>query len=318
MAYQKGDKKSIVIALGGNALGNTPREMEERVANTARQIVDLVESGNNVLVCHGNGPQVGMIANAFGVASETDSNIPEMPFSVCGAMSQGYIGYFLSQALLGELRSRNIMRSVACVVTQTVVDDADVAFENPTKPVGAFLSEEEAKEKMAETGSVFKEDAGRGWREVVASPKPARIVEMDAVCDLVESGYIVIAAGGGGVPVFDKEKRYSGVSAVIDKDLTSAKMAVDISADMLVILTAVEKVAINFNKANQENLDRVTKSEVLKLAEEGHFAPGSMLPKIQACAEYLDGHANGQALITSLDKALLGIEGKTGTLIVSD
>ncbi len=318
MAYQKGNGKSVVVALGGNALGNTPEEMLELVKHTAKQVIDLVEDGNNVLLCHGNGPQVGMIASAFGVASAAEKSVPEMPFPECGAMSQGYIGYQLSQALLGELRARGIERSVATVVSQTVVDENDPAFQNPTKPVGTFMSEEEAKAKMAETGGTYKEDSGRGWRLVVASPKPQRIVEMDAVNDLVDNGYLVIAAGGGGVPVLDNGKQYSGIPAVIDKDRTSAKMAVDIAADMLVILTAVEKVAINFNTPDQKDLDEITISEANKYIEEGQFAPGSMLPKIQACIEYLEAFPSGKALITSLDKAAEGLAGKTGTVIKCD
>jgi carbamate kinase len=318
MAYQKGSGKSVVVALGGNALGNTPEEMLELVKHTAKQVIDLVEDGNNVLLCHGNGPQVGMIASAFGVASAAEKTVPEMPFPECGAMSQGYIGYQLSQALLGELRARGIDRSVATVVSQTVVDENDPAFQNPTKPVGTFMTEEEAKAKMAETGGTYKEDAGRGWRLVVASPKPQRIVEMDAVNDLIGQGYLVIAAGGGGVPVLDNGKQYSGIPAVIDKDRTSAKMAVDTAADMLVILTAVEKVAINFNKPDQKDLDEITISEAKQYIEEGQFAPGSMLPKIQACIEYLEAFPSGKALITSLDKAAEGLAGKTGTVIKCD
>ena len=201
MPYQKGEGKSVVIALGGNALGNTPQEQLELVKATAKNIVDMVEEGINVVVSHGNGPQVGMINNAFAYASANDGKTPEMPFPEAGAMSQGYIGYQLSQAILNDMKLRGIDRSTACVVTQTVVDPADPAFQNPTKPVGAFLSEEEAKAKAAETGWTFKEDAGRGWRQVVASPKPVRIVEFDAVKDLMDAGYIVVSTGGGGGPV---------------------------------------------------------------------------------------------------------------------
>ncbi|MEG0758555.1 MAG: carbamate kinase, partial [Raoultibacter sp.] len=203
MAYQKGEGKSVVIALGGNALGDTPQEQLELVKNTAVHIVDMVAEGINVVVSHGNGPQVGMINNAFAYASANDGKTPEMPFPECGAMSQGYIGYQLSQAILGELKRRGIMRSTATVVTQTVVYPDDPAFQNPTKPVGAFMTEEQAKAKAEETGLTFKEDSGRGWRMVVASPKPQRIVEFDAVKDLMEAGYIVISAGGGGVPVIE-------------------------------------------------------------------------------------------------------------------
>ena len=255
MPYIKSDGKRIVIALGGNALGNTPQEQLELVKHTAACIVDMVAEGNNVIVTHGNGPQVGMINNAFAFASQHDEKTPEMPFPEAGAMSQGYIGYQLSQAILNELRRRGIMRSTANVVTQTVVYPDDPAFQNPTKPVGAFLTEEEAKAKAAETGYTFKEDAGRGWRQVVASPKPRRIVESDAIQDLFDDGYIVVCTGGGGVPVFERNDTYEGVPAVIDKDRSAAMMAATFKADMLVILTAVEKVAINFNTPEQADID---------------------------------------------------------------
>jgi carbamate kinase len=256
-----------------------------------------------------------MISNAFVEAAKTDGKIPEMPFPECGAMSEGYIGYQLSQAILGELKRRSIMRSTACIITQTVVYPEDPAFQNPTKPVGAFLTEEEAKARAAETGATYAEDSGRGWRMMVASPKPQRIVELDAIKDLMDDGYIVIAAGGGGVPVFEYDDTYHGVAAVIDKDRTSAKLAADFKADMLVILTAVEKVAINFGKPNQENLDHMTVSQARGYIEEGQFAPGSMLPKVQACIEYVTAHPGGTALITSLENAAEGLKGQTGTTI---
>lgn len=315
MAYQKGTGMSVVIALGGNALGNTPEEQLELVEDTAVHIVDMVAEGINIVVSHGNGPQVGMISNAFAEASEHDSSIPEMPFPECGAMSQGYIGYQLSQALLGELKRRSILRSTACIMTQTVVYPEDPAFQHPTKPVGPFLSEEEAKKRAAEDGAVYAEDSGRGWRMMVASPRPQRIVELDAIKDLMDDGYVVIAAGGGGVPVFEYDDSYHGVPAVIDKDRTSAKLAADFKADMLVILTAVEKVAINFGKPDQENLDHMTVNEARAFIEQGQFAPGSMLPKVQACIEYLNQYPKGTALITSLEKAAEGLKGETGTTI---
>ncbi len=317
MAYQKGEGKSVVIALGGNALGNTPQEQLELVKNTAEHIVDMVAEGINVVVSHGNGPQVGMINNAFDYASTHDGKTPAMPFPECGAMSQGYIGYQLSQAILNDMKLRGIDRSTACVVTQTVVDPADPAFQNPTKPVGAFLSEEEAKAKAAETGWTFKEDAGRGWRQVVASPKPVRIVEFDAVKDLMDNGYIVISTGGGGVPVIEKDDSYHGVPAVIDKDRSRAKLAADFKADMLVILTAVEKVCINFGKPEQEEISTMTVAEAQKYIEEGQFAPGSMLPKVEACIEFVQQHPEGKALITSLECAADGLKGKTGTVITA-
>ena len=232
-------------------------------------------------------------------------------------MSQGYIGYQLSQAILNDLKHRGINRSTACVVTQTVVDPEDPAFQNPTKPVGAFLTEEEAKAKAEETGWTFKEDAGRGWRQVVASPKPVRIVEFDAVKDLMDGGYVVVSTGGGGVPVFEKEGLYEGVPAVIDKDRSSAKLAADFGADMLVILTAVEKVCINFGKPEQEEISTMTVAEAEEYIAQGQFAPGSMLPKVEACIEYVRAFPEGKALITSLECAAAGLEGKTGTVITA-
>ncbi len=315
MPYKKGEGQNVVIALGGNALGNSPQEQLELVKNTATHIVDMVEGGVNVIVSHGNGPQVGMINNAFAYASANDGKTPEMPFPEAGAMSQGYIGYQLSQAILNELKKRGIERSVANLMTQTVVDAEDPAFKNPTKPVGAFLSEEEAKAKAAETGWTYKEDAGRGWRQVVASPKPVRIVEFDAVTDLMDNGYIVVSTGGGGVPVFENEGAYNGVPAVIDKDRSSALMATEFGADMLVILTAVEKVCINFNTPEQEEISTMTIADCEKYIEEGQFAPGSMLPKIEACMEYVQAYPEGKALITSLECAAAGLRGETGTII---
>jgi len=317
MPYAKGSGKSVVIALGGNALGNTPQEQLELVANTAVHIVDMIAEGINVVVSHGNGPQVGMINNAFDYAAAHDGKTPEMPFPECGAMSQGYIGYQLSQAVLNEMKRRGIMRSTAAVVTQTVVYPDDPAFQNPTKPVGAFLTEEEAARRAEETGYAYKEDAGRGWRQVVASPIHRRIVEFDAVKDLVDGGYIVVSTGGGGVPVFETADGYVGTPAVIDKDRSSAKIAADFKADMLVILTAVEKVAINFGKPDQKNIDTMTVSEAKEYIKQGQFAPGSMLPKVEACIEYVEAFPGGKALITSLECAAAGLRGETGTIVVA-
>lgn len=317
MAYQKGEGKSVVIALGGNALGNTPQEQLDLVKDTAKHIVDMISEGVNVVVSHGNGPQVGMINNTFDYAAGGNDNIPLMPLPECGAMSQGYIGYHLSQAILGELKRRGIMRSTATVITQTVVYPDDPAFNSPSKPVGAFLTEDEAKRRAEETGYIYKEDAGRGWRQVVASPKPQRIVEFDAIKDLMDDGYIVISAGGGGVPVIERDDSYYGVPAVIDKDRSSAKLAADFKADMLIILTAVEKVCINFGTPQQTALDSMTVAEAKKYIDEGHFAPGSMLPKVQACIEYVEAYPEGKALITSLECAAAGLKGLTGTVITS-
>lgn len=317
MAYRKGDGKSVVVALGGNALGSTPQGQLEQAERTAARIVDLVAEGVNVVVTHGNGPQVGMIGDAFECAARRCGTGPEMPFPECGAMSQGYIGYQLSQAILNELRRRGIMRSAAAVVTQTVVRPDDPAFDDPTKPIGAFLTEDEARRRAAETGFSYKEDAGRGWRQVVASPKPQRIVEFDAVKDLMDDGYVVVSAGGGGVPVVERGGGYQGVPAVVDKDLSSAKLAADFKADMLIILTTVERVSINFNTPFQRELDRMTVEEARKYIAEGQFAPGSMLPKVEACLEYLEAHPQGKALITSLARAAEGLAGRAGTLITA-
>lgn len=315
MPYSRGTGNNIVVALGGNALGTTPEEQLRLVDNTAANIVDLIAEGHNVILTHGNGPQVGMIHNAFDYASTHEGTIPEMPFPECGAMSQGYIGYQLSQAVLNELKRRDIKRSCTAVVTQVVVDADDPAFHNLTKPIGVFLSEEEARKRAEETGATYKEDSGRGWRMVVASPRPQRIVEFDTVKDLMDAGYVVIAGGGGGVPVIEREGTYEGIPAVIDKDLTSARIASDMHADMLVILTAVEKVAINFGKPNQQDLSSMTITEAERYIQEGQFAPGSMLPKVEACIAFVREHPQGKALITSLDNAKAGLEGKTGTII---
>lgn len=315
MPQIKESKRNVVIALGGNALGNTPQEQLELVKHTASCIVDLIESGANVIVSHGNGPQVGMINNAFAYASARDSKTPEMPFPEAGAMSQAYIGYQLSQAILNDLRKRGIDRQTVNIITQTVVNQNDPAFDDPSKPVGAFLTEEEAQAKAKATGLTFKEDAGRGWRQVIASPKPIRIVEFDAIKDLVNAGYIVISTGGGGVPVFEIDGSYQGVAAVIDKDRSSARLAADFKADMLIILTAVEKVCINFNKPNQREIDEMSVEEAQRYIGEGQFAAGSMLPKVEACIEFVTENPQGHALITSLEKAKDAFAGKAGTVI---
>lgn len=306
--------KKIVLALGGNALGNTPEEQREAVKITAKSIVDLVEQGNKVIISHGNGPQVGMINLAMDAASQSDVQTPPMPFPECGAMSQGYIGYHLQNALENELCARKRSESVATVVTQTLVDAKDPAFQNPTKPVGAFYSAEEA-EKMKEKGFVFKEDAGRGYRRVVPSPKPIDIVEKNAVKILYENGVIVIAGGGGGIPVVEKDGAYRGVPAVIDKDFTTAKLAELVDADTLIILTAVEKIAIRFGKPDQQWLDVLRPEEAEVYNAAGEFAEGSMKPKVEAALSFVRSKSGREALITSLEKAADGLVGKTGTRI---
>ena len=306
----------LVIALGGNALGNNPEEQLELVKTTASTIVDLVEEGYDVIVGHGNGPQVGMVNLAFESSHNKVGGTPTMPFPECGAMTQGYIGYHLQQSIMNELAKRGIKKNVATVVTQVEVDPEDSAFKNPTKPIGSFYSKEEADKIVAETGYTFVEDAGRGYRRVVPSPKPVSIVELDVVDSLVRSGSVVITVGGGGIPVIKEDGYYKGVAAVIDKDRASAKLALDLKADKLVILTAVEQVAINFNKPDQKNLSRLTIEEARGYIGENQFAKGSMLPKVESCIEYVENTENGEALITSLQKAKEALQGKTGTVIV--
>lgn len=304
----------IVLALGGNALGNSPEEQKAAVKETAKSIVDLVAAGNKVIISHGNGPQVGMINLAMDTSSKSEAKTPAMPFPECGAMSQGYIGYHLQNAIVNELRSKNMDITVASVVTQVQVDSKDPAFENPTKPIGSFYTKEEA-EKLQETGLIFKEDAGRGYRRVVPSPKPIDIVEKAAIEMLYDNGVIVIAAGGGGIPVVDENNNYVGVPAVIDKDFTTAKLAELVNADTLIILTAVEKVAIRFGTPEQEWLDSLSVEEIEKYIEQKEFAEGSMKPKIEAALSFVKSKDNASALITSLDKAIEGLDGKTGTWI---
>ncbi|MBQ1534290.1 MAG: carbamate kinase [Erysipelotrichaceae bacterium] len=307
--------KRLVIALGGNALGNTPKQQLELVKTTAATIVDLVEAGYDVVVGHGNGPQVGMVNLAFENSHNNSGSTPEMPFPECGAMTQGYIGYHLQQSIGRELNKRGISKPVATVVTQVEVDRNDPAFQNPTKPIGSFYAKEEADRIMEETGYSFVEDSGRGYRRVVPSPKPVSIVELETIERLVSEGCIVITVGGGGIPVVKSDGWFEGVAAVIDKDRASAKLALDLHADMLVILTAVEKVSINFNKPNQIDLDEMSLEEAERYIKEGHFAKGSMLPKVESCIDYLEQMKTGKALITSLEKAKEALQGKTGTII---
>lgn len=308
--------KRVVVALGGNALGNTPEEQLELVKNTAKPLVDLVEKGYDVIIGHGNGPQVGMINLAMEFSANKGGGTPYMPFPECGAMTQGYIGYHLQQAIQGELKARNIHKACATVVTQVVVDEADPGFQKPTKPVGSFYTKEEADAIAAEKGFTFVEDAGRGYRRVVPSPIPQRIVELDVVEQLVDAGNIVITVGGGGIPVVESEEGLKGVAAVIDKDRASALLARDVKADQLIILTAVDRVCVNFNKPDQRELPSMTLAEAREYIEQGQFAPGSMLPKVQSCMEFVQSSTNGgTALITSLSRAAEALEGKTGTVV---
>lgn len=305
----------IVIALGGNALGNTPYEQLSLVTETAKPIVDLIAEGNQVIIAHGNGPQVGMINLGMATAAEAGAIKSDMPFPECGAMSQGYIGFHLQNAIGNELAARGMVKDVATVVTQVLVDEADPAFRKPTKPVGAFYDKETAQRIAEEKGFTMVEDAGRGYRRVVPSPKPVDVIETNTVRALVDSGTVVITVGGGGIPVVRKEGKLVGTAAVIDKDFASAKLAELLDADILVILTAVEQVAINFGKPNQENLAELTPEQAQQYIAEGHFAPGSMLPKVEAAVSFAQSKPGRKALITLLEKAKQGIAGETGTII---
>ena len=308
-------KKKIVVALGGNALGNTAYEQAELVKQTSVFIADIIQSGYEVVLAHGNGPQVGMINLSFSHAEEAGVIKADMPFPECGAMSQGYIGYHLQNSLLNELNRRNIKKNVVTLITQVEVDEKDPAFSNPTKPVGSFYSKEEAEVLIREKGFTMTEDAGRGYRRVVPSPLPVDVVEKDAVKTLVNDGYVVITVGGGGIPVVKKDGEYVGVPAVIDKDYASAKLSELTDADILLILTAVEKVCINYKKENQQELDKMTVSEAEKYIAEGQFAVGSMLPKVRACINFVKSDKKRKAIISSLDKASEALAGKTGTVI---
>lgn len=306
--------KRIVIALGGNALGNNLPEQMVAVQETSKAIVDLIEEGHEVVVSHGNGPQVGMIHKAMTQYVKSDPTQTMAPLSVCVAMSQGYIGYDLQNALREELLRRSIKKPVSTILTQVRVDENDKAFENPTKPIGAFMQKEEADILIAKGDNII-EDSGRGYRRVVASPKPVEIVEIDAIKALVDAGQVVVACGGGGIPVIQKDDQLKGVPAVIDKDFASCTMAKALDADCLIILTAVEKVAINFGKPNQEWLSTLTPEEAKKHMADGQFAPGSMLPKVEAALDFAESGAERYSLITLLEKAKEGIAGKTGTII---
>ncbi|MCL2235155.1 MAG: carbamate kinase [Defluviitaleaceae bacterium] len=297
---------TVVVALGGNALGNNVKEQLEMVKQAAKSIVDFVASGHKVVVAHGNGPQVGMIKLLM------DAGKDDMPLVECIAMSQGYIGYHIQQAIRNELAARGINKEVATIPSQTVVDKNDPAFLKPTKPIGAYSTEEEAKQIMAETGKHYMEDAGRGWRWAVASPKPIDIVEKHVVKKLLDDDAIVIACGGGGTPVYDDSGAWKGIDAVVDKDFASAKMAELIGADTLIILTAVEHVALNYTKPDHKDLGSLTVADAKKYEAEGHFAPGSMLPKVQACVGFIE-NGGKKAIIAALEKAQDAIAGKSGT-----
>ncbi|HAZ37426.1 MAG TPA: carbamate kinase [Clostridiaceae bacterium] len=312
----------IVVALGGNALQANPKDTSAEAQlktchETSKAIADLIEDGNEVIITHGNGPQVGQIIATYEAANSVDSSKPVMPFPECGAMSQGYIGYHLQQSIRQELVRRGIKKQVAAVITQVVVDKDDPGFKNPSKPVGSFFTKDQAEILMKEKGYVMKEDAGRGWRRVVASPMPVSVVEEGIIKSLVDGGHVVITVGGGGVPVIEKEDgSLEGVPAVIDKDLASEKIAELLNADMLLMLTAVEKISLNYNKPNQRDLSVMTVKEAEEYMLEGHFAPGSMLPKVKAAVMFASSKQGRESIVTSLEKAREALKGQTGTKII--
>jgi len=308
-------RKRIVVALGGNALGDSPQKQILAVRRAAKTIAELVGQGHEVVIGHGNGPQVGMINAAMDYAASSGPCIPIIPFAECGAMSQGFIGYHLQQALQQELLKQNISKTVVSVVTQVVVDAKDEAFLSPTKPIGTFYSREEAAEMAGQTGYQFTEDAGRGYRRVVASPKPVKIVEINGIRRMVQSGLIVIAVGGGGIPVMESENGYEGVDAVIDKDRSCSKLAQDLKADILMILTAVDHVCIHFNQTNQKELYQLSAKEAELYIKEGQFAQGSMLPKVEASLDFVKALPGRMAIITSLNQAGNALIEGTGTRI---
>ncbi|WP_066258721.1 carbamate kinase [Neobacillus drentensis] len=309
-------KQKVVIALGGNAIqsGDATAEAQQRaLEKTARQLVDFIEKGIDIIISHGNGPQVGNILLQQAAADSVKN--PAMPLDTCGAMSQGMIGYWMQNAMDKALKERGIFRNVVTVVTRVVVDRNDPAFLNPTKPIGPFYSKDEAQKMSEATGTVFKEDAGRGWRRVVPSPKPVNIQEHAVINALVEQGNIIISVGGGGIPVIETEEGLVGIEAVIDKDFASQKLAELVDADALIILTAVDNVYIDFNKSTQKKLEDVTIEELKDYIKGGHFAEGSMLPKVEAAIQFAETNPERKTIITSLDLALNAIEGKSGTVV---
>lgn len=304
----------VVVALGGNALGKSPEEQLKLVKNTASSLIGLIDAGNQVVISHGNGPQVGAINLGMNFAAE-NGKIAAFPFPECGAMSQGYIGYHLQQSLQNELHRRWMNKNVATVVTQIAVDPEDPAFQNPSKPVGDFYTKEQAEQIEKEKGYTFKEDAGRGYRQVVPSPLPQKIMELNSIKTLIEAGDLVIAGGGGGVPVIMTDDGLQGVPAVIDKDRSSALLADKIDADTLIILTAVDYVFVNYGKPDEKALKTLNVAEAQKYMDEKQFAAGSMLPKIEACLSFVEGHPERKALITSLNGLDDALAGKVGTVI---
>lgn len=309
-------KLRIVVALGGNALGTTLAEQAVKVRITANAIADLIENGHDVVITHGNGPQVGIINSAMATLSRENPSASEFPLSVCGAMSQAYIGYDLQNAIREELSKRKVERPIVSLVTEVAVDKKDPAFLEPSKPIGEFMTKDQAKAYAEKYACIVKEDAGRGYRRVVPSPMPSEIVEMDAISAAVNANVVVICCGGGGIPVVKEGNyHYKGVAAVIDKDFASELLAEKLNADFLVMLTAVEKVCVNFGKPNQKEISDLSVDEAESLANEGQFSKGSMLPKVQAGVKFAKSKEGRHALITLLEKAMDGINGETGTLI---
>jgi carbamate kinase len=312
--------KKVVVALGGNALQEpgSPSTAEAQLAvvqKTCGYLEKIHAEGYEMGIVHGNGPQVGRLALSLEVAETTNKDLPAMPFDVCNAMTQGYIGYQIQQSLNEAIRQKNRSIPVVTLVTQVVVDANDAAFNNPTKPIGPFYTEEEAEKIRKEKGFTVKEDAGRGWRRMIASPEPKRIVEIDSIRQLWGSN-IVILAGGGGIPVVENsDGSLSGIAAVIDKDLSAGCFAEAIEADVFLILTGVERVCLNYGKENQKELSKITVAEAKEYIEQGHFPPGSMLPKIIAGINFASKFPGKKAIITSLYRAIDSLEGKTGTEI---
>lgn len=306
----------IVIALGGNALGNNPEEQKELVKIPAKKIVSLLKLGHDVIIGHGNGPQVGMIFNAFADAKKSNDKTPLIPFAEAGGMSQGYIGYHMLTAIANELKKENISKDVVYLLTDTIVDPNDTAFKNPTKPVGPFYASKEEAIKN-NPNSTIVEDSGRGYRKVVPSPKPIDFIGINAIKENVDRGTIVITGGGGGIPIIEKNNAYEGVDGVIDKDFALAKIASLVNADTLIILTAVDHVYVNYGKPDQKALVTTNLKELEQYIKENQFAPGSMLPKIQAAINFVSSGKNKSAIIADLTKVEDALEGKSGTKIVA-
>ena len=319
MKNEKWQENRIVIALGGNALGNNPKEQMERIRESAPVLIGVIEQGNEIIITHGNGPQVGMIQKAFATANEVNPSIPKMDLPECGAMSQGYIGYHLQQGLGVQMHKQYKRWHVATVITQIEVDPDDPSFLSPTKPIGAFMTKEQADaEKAMHPEMTFVEDSGRGWRRVVASPEPKKIVEYESILNLLDNDFIVIACGGGGIPVvrdYSDKGAYKGVAAVIDKDMGGELLAEDCQADVLVLLTAVDHVAVNFGRPDQRELDDITADEAERLADEGQFGKGSMEPKVRAAVKFCRSRPGRTCIIGSLEHAREAVAGLSGTRI---